>query len=106
MQLPDINKRKILSHTTSVVNKQKQTEDRKTYVISNIVSIVLSPSKKADQNKVNVIKVLLQYSMSSAYCKKRLLQTWTFNFSSPKYRGGMVYKTMHGLTKKMSKSMK
>ena len=27
MQLPEMNKRKILSHAASVVNKQKQTED-------------------------------------------------------------------------------
>ena len=36
----------ILSHTTSVGNKLKQTEDRKKF-ISNIVSIVSSPSKKS-----------------------------------------------------------
>ena len=35
--------KKILSHATSVGNKQKQTEDRKDFVISNIVSIVSSP---------------------------------------------------------------
>ena len=39
-------KKKILSHAASVGNKRKQTEDRKTFVISNIVSIVSSPSKK------------------------------------------------------------
>ena len=43
-------KKKILSQATSVDNKQKQTEDRKTFVISNIVYIVSSPSKKAYQN--------------------------------------------------------
>ena len=31
-------KKKILSHATSVGNKRKQTEDRKTFLISNIVS--------------------------------------------------------------------
>ena len=36
-------KKKLLSHATSVGNKQKQTEDRKTFFISNIVSIVTSP---------------------------------------------------------------
>ena len=60
-------KKCFLSHATSVDNKQKQTEDIKAFVISNIVSIVSSPSKKADQNKVHAIKDLLQCSMSSAY---------------------------------------
>ena len=60
MKLPDMNKIKILSHATSVGNKLKQTEDRKTFVISNIVSIVSSPSKKSDQHKVHAIKDLLQ----------------------------------------------
>ena len=41
MQLPDMNKiKKKLSHATSVGNKQKHTEDRKTLFISNIVFIV------------------------------------------------------------------
>ena len=48
MQLPDMNKK--LSHATSVGNRRKQTEDRKTFVIYNIVFIVSSSSKKADQN--------------------------------------------------------
>ena len=68
-------KKKILSHATSVGNKQKQTEDRNNFVISNIVFIVSSPSKKADQNEVSAIKDLLQCIMSSAYPRgKRLLQ--------------------------------
>ena len=71
---PKWTKEKKLSHATSVGNKRKQTEDRKTFFISNIVSILSSPSKKADQNKVHGIKDLLQCSMSSAYhWKKRLL---------------------------------
>ena len=70
MQLPDMNKRKILSHATSVGNKQNQTEDG-IFFISNIVSIVSSPSKKLYQNEVHAIKDLLQCSMSSAYCQKK-----------------------------------
>ena len=62
-------------YATSVGNKRKQTEDRKTFVVSNIVSIVSSPSKKADQNEVNKIKDLLQCIMASVSCRgKRLLQ--------------------------------
>ena len=49
----------------SVINKKK--EDRKTFFVSNIVSIVSSPSKKAYQNEVHTLKYLLQCSMSSAY---------------------------------------
>ena len=60
-------KEKILSHATSVGNKRKQTEDRKPFVISNIVSIVTSPSKKTDHNEVHTIQDLLQCSRSSAY---------------------------------------
>ena len=68
-----------MSHATSFGNKQKPTEDRKTSVISNIVSIVSSPSKKADQNEVHAIKYLLQCSMASAYrWNKRLLQNVEF----------------------------
>ena len=54
-------------HATSVGNKLKQTEDRKTFFISNIVSIVSSPSKKTDQNEVNAIEDLPQCSRLSAY---------------------------------------
>ena len=68
-------KKKILSHATSVGNKQKQTEDRKTFVLSNIVSIVISPSKKTDYNEVHTIQDLLQYSISSAYRQQRKAST-------------------------------
>ena len=64
-------KKKILSHATSVGNKRKQAEDRKTFVISNIVSIVTSTSKKTDQNEVNAIQDLLQCSRSSAYRQQK-----------------------------------
>ena len=47
---------KIFSNSTSIGNKRKQTEDRKTFFVSNIVSIVLSPTKKTGQNKVNTIQ--------------------------------------------------
>ena len=68
-------KKKILSHATSVRNKRKQAEDRKTFVISNIVSIVASPSKKTDQNEVNAIRDLLQCSRSSAYSQQQISST-------------------------------
>ena len=64
-------KKKMLSHATSVGNKQKQIEDRFFFVISNIVSIVSSPSKKTDQNEVNANQDLLQCSRSSAYCQQK-----------------------------------
>ena len=66
-------KKTILSHAKSVGNKQKQTEDRKTFFISNIVSIVSSPSKKTHQNEVNSIQDFLQCSRSNAYCQKKQL---------------------------------
>ena len=72
MKLPDINKRKKLSHAISVGNKRNQTEDRIFFVISNIVSIVSSPSKKADQNEVHAINDFLKYSMSREYRQKKL----------------------------------
>ena len=49
----------------------KKNRRRNVFVISNIVSIVLSPSMKSDQNEVHAIKDLLKCSMSSAYCKKK-----------------------------------
>ena len=68
-------KKKILSHATSVGNKRKQTEDRKTFITSNIVSIVTSPTKKIDHNEVHTIWDLLQCSRSSAYRQRRTAST-------------------------------
>ena len=65
----------ILSHVKSVGNKQKQKEDIKDFVISNIVSIVSSPSKKTDQNEVNAIQDLLQCSRSSSYRQQKIAYT-------------------------------
>ena len=56
-----------MSHATSIGNKRKLIEDKNTFVISNIVSIVTYPSKKTDHNEVNAIQYLLQCSRSSAY---------------------------------------
>ena len=64
-----------MSHATYVGNKRKKTEDRKTFVISNIVSIVTSPTKKTDHNEVQIIRDLLQYSRSSAYRQRRTAST-------------------------------
>ena len=100
MQLPDMEKIKFLPHATSVNKYIKKTEDIKTFVISNIVSIVSSLSKKIDQNEVHAIKYLLQCSRSSAYRKKGFCKTWTFDRSSRQYRGEMGYQTMHCLNKK------
>ena len=64
-----------MSHATSVGNKRKQIEDRKTFVISNIVSIVTSPSKKTDHNEVIAIQDLLQCRRSSAHSQPRTAST-------------------------------
>ena len=64
-------KKQIMSHATSIGNKQKQTEDRKMFFISNIVSIVSSPSKKTYHNEIHTIRDLLQCSRSSAYRQQR-----------------------------------
>ena len=68
-------KKKMLSHATSIENKRKQTEDRKTFVISNIVSIVTYPSKKTDHNEVNAVQDLLQCIRSSEYRQRRTAST-------------------------------
>ena len=68
-------KKKTLSHATSIGNKRKQAKDRKTFFISNIVSIVSSQSKKTDQNEVNAIHDLLQCSRSSAYRQQTTAST-------------------------------
>ena len=57
----------------SVINKNKQRQ--KTLVISNIVSIVTSPSKKTDHNEVNAVQDLLQCSRSSAYRQQKTAST-------------------------------
>ena len=45
------------------------------FVVSNIMSILSSPSKKADQNEVHAIKDLPQCSKPSTYPQnKELLQ--------------------------------
>ena len=58
-----------------LLEKNKKTEDRKTFVVSNIVSIVTSPSKKTDQNDVNEIRDLLQCRISSAYRQQKRAST-------------------------------
>ena len=68
-------KKTILSHATSVRNKRKQIEDRKFFVISNIVSIVTSSSNKTDQNEANEIQDLLQCRSSSAYLQQKTVST-------------------------------
>ena len=47
----------ILPHATSVGNKRKQTEDRNTFFISNIVSIASFPSKKIDKKKITQLRI-------------------------------------------------
>ena len=69
-----------MSNATSVGNKRKQTEDRNNFVISNIVSIVSSPSKKTDENEVNAIRDLLQCSRSSAYRQQKTASTTCGHF--------------------------
>ena len=62
----DEQKKKIVSYAKFVGNKQKQTKER-FFFISNVVSIVSSPSKKIIQNQVHTIKDILQCSRSSTY---------------------------------------
>ena len=45
------------------------------FVISNIVSIVTSTTKKTDYNEVHIIRDLLQCSISSAYRQRRTAST-------------------------------
>ena len=64
-----------MSHATSIGDKRKQTEDINNFFISNIVSIVTSPSKKTDHNDINIIQDLLQFIISSAYRQQRKAST-------------------------------
>ena len=77
--------KKFVFHAKSVGNKRKQTEDRNTFVIYNIVSIVSSPSKRTDQNKVHAIKDLLQVIMSSTYRRKKKVSTKLGNLIAQVY---------------------
>ena len=38
--------------------------------------------------------------------KKGFYKTWIFNFSSPQYRGGIVYQTMYGSNKNVIKALR
>ena len=73
IQLPDMNRSFFcpMQHLL-VINQNKR---RNIFFISNIVYIVSSQPKKADQNEGHAIKDLLQCITSSAYRRnKRLLQ--------------------------------
>ena len=66
-----------------------------------------SPSKKKDQNEVHAIQDLLQCGSSSAYLqKKAFYKTWTFDRSSTKCRGEIVYQTMHCSNRKIGKALR
>ena len=61
-----------MQHLLEIKNKNRR---QNFFVISNIVSIVKSPSNKTDQNEVNAIRELFQCSRSSSYCQQKRAST-------------------------------
>ena len=105
---PTRTKENKLSHATSIGNKRKQTEDRKTFFISNIVSIVSYPSKKTYHNEVNAILDLLQCSRSSAYLQQRKASTKRGHLIAQVKSSSVKWsiKTCIVRTKKISKALR
>ena len=69
----------------------KKTEDRSTFVISNIVSIVSSPSNKTDQYEVNAIQDYFNVAgQVHIVNKKQILQKvdiWSLKSESQQWNG-------------------
>ena len=62
--------------TCNIYRKSTKTNRRQnSFVISNIVSIVISLSKKTDHNEVHTIQDIIQCSRSSAYLQQRTAST-------------------------------
>ena len=62
-------------HMQHLLEINEKNRRQKNVFISNIVSIVTSPSKKTDHNEVNAIWDLLQCIRSSAYRQQRTAST-------------------------------
>ena len=62
-----------MQHLLEIKENKQNTE--KPFFISNIVSIVTSPTNKTDHNEVHIIPDLLQCSRSSAYLQRRTAST-------------------------------
>ena len=107
MQLPNMNKRNILFHATSVGNKQNKQMKDKLFSYP-----ILCPSCHPHQRKhikTNFTQLRIYFNVSCQVHivgRKFIYKTWTFYYLGPKYRGEMVYQTMHCSKKNISKVLR
>ena len=88
----------------SVINGKK-TEDRKLWLYPILCPLCNLYQGKKIKTKFTQLRMHFNVVYQVHIAKeKRLPQMWTCDFSSPKYRGDMVYQTMHRLEKKNSKA--
>ena len=100
MQLPDMNKRKILSHAKSVGNKRKLTEDR-IFSYPILCSLCHLNQRKKIRTKFMQLRIYFNVVCKMhTVGKKGFYKTLTFDCSSPQYSGEMVCQTVHCLNKK------
>ena len=98
-------KKNMLSHATYVGNKQKQGEDKKiSYPI--LCPLCHLHQIKQIKTKFTQLRIYLNVAGQVNIVKKGFYKTWTFDRSSRKYRGLMVYQTMHCSNKKVCKELR
>ena len=78
-------------------NKQK-TEKLLSYTI--LYSLCHLHQRKLIKTKFNQLRIYFNGLCQVHYVEKIFFKTWTFDCSSPQYRDGMVYKTVHCPRKK------
>ena len=96
MQLPDENKRKQyfpMQHL-SVINKNKQKTEK---LFSCPILCPLCHLHQRNQIKTKFMQIMIYFNAACQVhiVKKGPYKTWTFDFSSPQYRGEIFYQTMH-----------
>ena len=100
MQLPEMIKEKILSHATSVGNKQKKQKTEK--LLSYPILSPLCHLHQRKQIKTKFTQLRIYFNIACQvyiFVKKGFYKTWKFDCSSTQYRCEMVYQTMHCLKK-------
>ena len=100
---PTWTKEKILSHTTSVVNKRKQAEDRKTFSYPIFCPLCHLHQRNQIKTKFTQLSIYFDVACQLYTVKKVFYKTWSFDYSIPQYRGEMVYQNMNFQTKKFAR---
>ena len=84
----------------------KKTEDKKTFVVSNIVSTFHLHQRRQIKTKFMQLRIYFNVAGQVHIFKKSFYKTWTFDCSSPQYSGEMVYQIMHCSKKNISKALR